>query len=314
MRLYGLENIQAQLPNRVSKPFSFSAVEQIETIKNFLAHSMHMHEVRDYLLYDNAFIAQLQIDLGRAIKVRNPSSESWTTLVTSLIPHLLKGVQQNVDCDHVRLFEYNRTWSRGEDTFEEKKSLSGIVFDKKELDFFEIKKELAGLWDLLGIDVKWVKPVDTIPAWYDEYKVACLWVGDRCVGSAGMMSTQWMRNATSGCAFIFEIDGEFLEMLPKKWQTFQSWSKYQAVTYDISLMIPIKVTVDDLKAVILQAHELIKDVELVDFFEKNEWADKRALTFRYHMSSSEKTLTKNDLSEVVSAVEQAVKKYDVEIR
>ncbi|MCX5923254.1 MAG: phenylalanine--tRNA ligase subunit beta [Candidatus Dependentiae bacterium] len=320
VRSYGFENVDQQLPSRSIAPFSLNAVDNISKVKNHLAYGMAMHEVRDYLLYDQSFVQRLKVDISSAVKVRNPLSENWTTLVTSLVPHLLKGVECNAaHSDHIRLFEYNRTWSKSDDlsspsVINEKKSLSGIIFDKKDVDFYVVKQELQGLWDLCKIDVVWEKPDGIIPAWYDQHKVARLLVGDQCIGFAGMMSGKWMHEIISGSAFVFELDGELLELATFNSQQFKPWSKYQDVSYDMSLLIPLKVTVDRLKKDIIAAHELILSVELVDFFEKDQWPDHRSVTFRYTMSNREKTMTKKDLDEIVESVTKAVKKHDAQIR
>ena len=315
IRSYGFENVDQVLPSRSIMPFSFGDVDKIAKVKNHLAYGMAMHEVRDYLLYDVSFVQRLKLDTTHAVKVRNPLSENWTTLVTSLVPHLLKGVESNVaQQEHIRLFEYNRTWSKDDAILNEQKSLSGIVFDKKDVDFYEVKRELQGLWDLFNVDVVWTKPQGSIPAWYDQHKVARLIVGDECIGWAGMMSSQWMHDIVAGQAFVFEIDGEFLELLTPDSKPFKVWSKYQDVSYDMSLLIPLRVTVDQLKKDIMGAHELICAVELVDFFEKEEWADHRSVTLRYTMSNPEKTMIKKDLDEIVESVTMAVKKHDAQIR
>ena len=320
VRSYGFENVDQQLPSRSIAPFSLNAVDNISKVKNHLAYGMAMHEVRDYLLYDQSFVQRLKVDTSSAVKVRNPLSENWTTLVTSLVPHLLKGVECNAaHSDHIRLFEYNRTWSKSDDlsspsVINEKKSLSGIIFDKKDVDFYVVKQELQGLWDLCKIDVVWEKPDGIIPAWYDQHKVARLLVGDQCIGFAGMMSGKWMHEIISGSAFVFELDGELLELATFNNPQFKPWSKYQDVSYDMSLLIPLKVTVDRLKKDIIAAHELILSVELVDFFEKDQWPDHRSVTFRYTMSNPEKTMTKKDLDEIVESVTKVVKKHDAQIR
>ncbi|HSW76138.1 MAG TPA: phenylalanine--tRNA ligase subunit beta [Candidatus Saccharimonadales bacterium] len=315
IRSYGFENIKQQLPLRLMAPFSTKVVQNIARIKNYVAFAMKMHEVRDYLLYDASFIARLNINLDHAVKVRNPLSQNWTTLVTSLIPHLLKGVELNVArAEHIRLFESNRIWSKQNHSFVESKSLAGIIFDKNKVDFYTCKNELQGLFDIFNVHVVWQKPQESIPAWYDVHKVAQLYVADRCIGWAGMMSTQWLHSIVSGSAFIFELDEEFLQLQQPENKQFKAWSKYQDVTYDMSLLVPLKVTVAELKKDIARAHDLISDVQLVDFFEKEEWAHARSVTFRYTISNPEKTMTKNELQEVTESVEKVVKKHDAQIR
>ncbi|MCX5924362.1 MAG: phenylalanine--tRNA ligase subunit beta [Candidatus Dependentiae bacterium] len=320
IRSYGFENVAQQLPLRSMAPFSLQVVNNVARVKNHLAFAMKMHEVRDYLLYDASFTDRLNLNLDSAVKVRNPLSQNWTTLVTSLIPHLLKGVELNAArMDHVRLFECNRIWSKKDWSKEdisifELKSVAGIIFDKKDVDFYASKNELQSLFDLFGLEIVWHKPLGQIPAWYDGHKVAQLFFGDQSVGWAGMMSNQFMHPIVSGSAFIFELDEQFLQSQQPQKKLFAPWSKYQDVTYDMSLLIPLQVTVHELKKDIALAHDLICFVELVDFFEKEEWAGHRSVTFRYTISNAEKTMTKQELQEVTESVQKVVKKHDAQIR
>jgi len=315
IRSYGFENIIPQMPVRQTIPFSTQATQNIRYIKRQLAYSLGMHEVRDYMLYDASWVSVLQVDMLSAVRVKSPLSENWTTLVTSLVPHLLKSVEQNkAQQDHLRFFEYGRSWSKKDDEYVEYKKLAGIIFDKKPVDFYACKAELQSLWDALGLEVIYRRPTVALPAWYDPYQSAELVVGDQVIGAAGIMSVAWMHKVVDGSAFIFEIDGAFLEAVKPTQHRFAPWSKFQEVAYDISLFVPLAVTSDVVCHAIQKAHKDIKQVGVVDFFEKPEWTDHRAITVRYSMSNLEKTMTKQDLDSIVQAVQSALKVYDVQIR
>lgn len=315
VRFYGFENISQQLPVRYMEPFSSQAIDGIEKIKNYLAFCLGLHEMRDYLLYDQSFVSRLGLELGNAIVIKNPLSQNWTTLVTSLVPHLLKGVDVNMaNGDHVRLFEHNRIWSKKDNELIERTSMAGIIFDKKAVSFYDIKREMQGLWDLLAFDVIWRKPSAKLAKWYDPYMAAELLVGDRLIGYAGMMSQEWMHPITAGSAFVFELDCESLALIPASSKKFKMWSKFQDVSYDLSLLIPMHVTVDQIKKDILRAHPLIVDVSLIDFFEKEEWLNQRSVTLRYVISNHDKTMTKQELEEIVQFVLEVIKKHDAIVR
>lgn len=315
IRSYGFENIAAKLPDRQTIPFSTQTIRNVDHIKRHLAFALRMHEVRDYLLYDAAFIARLNIDLSKAIHVKNPMSQNWVTLTTSLVPHLLKSVESNiVSHDHLRFFEFNRTWHTQNQNFVEQKTLSGIIFDKKSIDFYTAKAELSSLFEMLKLEVMWQKPTHQIPAWFDTNQVAELYANGKMLGFAGIMSTSWMHKVAQGSAFIFELNGSLLEDHHVTQHRFAPWSKFQEVAYDISLIVPAKLTFENIQTAILKSHPLIKQVRLIDFFEKPEWPDQRAITLRYTMSNSEKTMTKAELDEIMKNVEQTMVHYGAQIR
>lgn len=315
IRCFGFENITPQMPSRAMAPFDLDRVFNLRKIKEHLAYGMKMHELREYMMYDASFVSKLAVDLVPAIHVKSPLSENWTMLVTSLIPHLVKAiVNNNVEHDQLRFFEYNRIWSKSLDSFSEQKVLTGIMYDKKALDFYSCKAELATLFDMLGIAVTYQKPSNKVHPWYDAHQVAELVYQGKVIGTAGMISYAWIHKVIDGNAFVFEIEGEFLENLKSPVMKFKPWSKYQDVSYDISLFVPFAVTSDRLCAAIKKAHEAIVDVRVVDFFEKPEWQNHRAITVRYTMSDQHKTMTKSDIEGIVANVAAALKEYNVEIR
>jgi len=315
IRSFGFENIIPQMPMRAMAPFELDRVFNIRKIKEHLAYGLHMHEVREYMMYDASFVSKLAVDLIPAVHVKSPLSENWTMLVTSLIPHLVKAIENNnVDHDHLRFFELNRTWNKDLQSISEHKVLAGIIYDKKSLDFYTCKSELSTLFDMLGISVNYQKPQKAVHPWYDLHQVAELVYQDKVIGTAGMISYAWMHKVVDGHAFIFEIDGEFLENLKPATMKFKPWSKYQDVSYDISLFVPFAVTSDKLYHAIKNAHKNVIEVKIIDFFEKPEWQDHRAVTVRYTMSDQQKTMTKSDIDEIVASVAAALKEYNVEIR
>lgn len=315
IRSYGFENLKTELPARKTTPFSTIVVNNIDHIKHHLAYGLHMHELNDYLLYDAAFIKRLDIDLTDAIHVRNPISENWTTLVTSLIPHLLKAVENNaISHNHVRFFEYNGIWHKNKGRFIEEKSLSGIIFDKKNIDFYQAKAELASLFEMLQLKVVWKKPTTPCAIWYNPHQVAHIYSEKNLIGIAGMMSSTWMHKIVQGSAFIFELNGNILAQHSNASMRFTPWSKFQDVCYDISLLIPLQCSIETLKNAILQTDKNIRSVELVDFFEKKEWPNLRAVTLRYIMNNHEKTMNKQEIDAIVAKVSQTMAAHDAQIR
>ena len=53
---------------------------------------------------------------------------------------------------------------------------------------------------------------------------------------------------------------------------------------------------------------------MLDVFEKDDWEDKKSITFRYYMRDLEKTLSKEEIEEVSQKVTKAVEKLGISIR
>jgi phenylalanyl-tRNA synthetase beta subunit len=65
---------------------------------------------------------------------------------------------------------------------------------------------------------------------------------------------------------------------------------------------------------IKKAHTNIINVTLIDCFEKKEWINERALTFRLIIQDSEKTLTKDDVEHIYHIVATLCKGIGATIR
>ncbi|MBI2353270.1 phenylalanine--tRNA ligase subunit beta [Candidatus Dependentiae bacterium] len=315
VRLYGYDKITYKPILRAALPFDTHEVENVSKVKRHLAFALHMHELRDYLFFDESFLKKLSYHPEHSIKVKNPESENWTQLTTSLVPHLIKNVAlNNTQHEHLRFFEWNQIWQKGQTTMIEKSSLSGIIFDKKQIDFYQIKQELQSLWDLLGINVHWSKSNNQVAPWYDSSKAAELFVDKQSIGFAGVASESFLAPLLTGSLFIFELDGNYIKSVTQKKHVFTPWSRYQSSSYDISLLVPLKITAEQLKIKIKAVSSKIISIDLIDFFEKDDWKNQRSLTFRYTISDTTKTLEKEDIDTIKDLIEKALKEYDIQIR
>ena len=318
-RFFGYENIPYELPKRAAEPYDLTPILRIRKIKRQLAFGLKMREMRNYPFYDETFLAKLGWEPKNYAEVKNPFSENWKKLATSLIPHLIKNIDQNVEKYHqLRFFEWARIWHNGE-AIAESKSLAGIFFDaKKTIDFYDGKSWLSSLFDLLDIEVKWVKiseaEVKKINPWFFPYQSAQLICGDKLVGVAGKIDTSFISSLFEGDAFIFELDGNFLldYRAPKK--VFKPASKYPEVIRDVSMFIPLAVTVDDVTSVITSCDDRITQAYLVDSFQKDEWKDHKSLTFRFILRDYTKTLDKEEVDTVYNVVVEKLKIVGADIR
>jgi phenylalanyl-tRNA synthetase beta chain len=124
----------------------------------------------------------------------------------------------------------------------------------------------------------------------------------------------FLKDITDGHAFAFELDGDFLLSFQHADVRFVPLPKYPDVHRDISMMVPLKVTVAQLQESIADADDHIKQVVLQDFFTKEEWKDKKSLTFRLVLRDTEKTMTKEEADAVCAKVAHVLNRAGAEIR
>ncbi len=302
-RFVGYDTIIPHLPTRVMAPFNTQWVHRLRAIKKHLAFALSMQEAQTYAFFDEEFLRLLRYEPEDALRVANPLSEHWQRLITSLVPNILKCVYSNqAKAEVMRFFEFNRIWFYQAEPVE-LQECSGILFEhKKPVDFYECKVLLSSLFDLLKIKVVWQKPTQKLDPWYNEHQTAELFYQGRIVGRAGKVAQQFLQRILEGDAFIFELDGNFLLNVESPLLEFKPLEKYPEVHLDISILVPLKVSVKELEDLIKKADPRIKAVRLLDFYQKPEWKDQKSVTCRFIVYDEKKTLTKDEIDAVWNAV------------
>lgn len=302
VRSYGFENIPLVLPIFSQENFDISRTMRMRAIKRFFAYSSRMREQQNYAFYDEDFISLLGIEPKEPISIINPVSSKYSRLIESLIPGLFKNIKENhTGNERLAFFECGKIWTRQGLQAQESKSIAGIVFDKRGgVDFYDGKQQIIDLFKLIGLseyEVSWRKASQT-PSWYNKFQVAEVLYQCEPVGFVGKVDPVFMEKLDilhGADAFIFEIDLDFVLNVECHIKRMKKISKYQESSFDLSLLVPLSITVNQLKQEFLLVSDLIYKVELIDFFEKDEWQKDRSLTFRLWMQHQDRTLEKEDI-------------------
>jgi len=312
-RFYGYSSIPAQLPEKQTKSHSLDHVNRMRSIKQICAYAMVMREVYNYAFFDETFLAQLNWRPKKSISVKNPVSERYRQLATTLTPGLLSCLQANSLQEKMRFFEWGRIWKE-EEHMHEQAALAGVFFDKKHVDFYESKQELSKLFNFFDMHVEWEKVDSTEFPWYMPYQTAQLLVDGEIIGLAGKANKAFLDTIVEGDVFLFELNGDALLSYVRPQQRYQAPSKYPAVERDISMLVPLRLTVRHVISAIRGANESICGIRLLDMFDKEEWEGKRSLTFRFNIQATDRTFTKEEADTIWQKVVHAVKDLGAAVR
>lgn len=315
-RYIGYGSIPLILPSKQCQASNLGDVYRIRRIKSLLAHVGCMRELSSYALYDESFIELMRWDSKQKLEVQFPVSENMRRPVNSLVPHLLKAVHDNAQEHHsLRFFESGRTWDLDTEIQEHKK-LSGIMYEQKDtVDFYMGKALLQELFDMIGMEVTWHKVDNPEQPWFAPYRTVDIKVNEKIIGRAGMANFALLHQLLDrGEAFIFELDADALLTYQEPIALYVPTSKYPEVKRDISMMVPKQATVDEITHIIVQADKSIVAVQLIDFFEKEEWTTQKSITMRFILHDERKTLTKAEVDAVYDRVIAALTNLGAEIR
>ena len=315
VRYFGYNNVPRVLPAMQRPPADLSPVLRIRAIKQCLAYALRMREIETYSLFDEVFLRALDWQPQNCVPMRNALSEHYYRLVTSLAPHLLKALSENsADHEQLRFFEWARTW-KDEGDILEKKALAGIIYHKKQpTDFYAAKDLLNQLFTQLEIEVTWHR-IDTPEfPWYAAHQTAKLMHQGAVIGTAGIADPAFLNRITIGSAFIFELDGDFLLSYEQPLKHFTPLPKYPPIERDVSMLIPLEHTVDEVLTRVAQSDTFIEAVTLVDFFTKKEWIDKRSITIHCVLRNQAATMTSEDADTIMTKVFRTLHTLGAEIR
>lgn len=316
-RIYGYDRIVPELPAMYHIPATASWSRRLRFIKQFLSSSAAMNELQNLAFFDEVFIASLGWQPKNFVEVQNPVSSNWKKLVTSLVPGLLKAVQDNV-VDHtaLRFFESGRIWREDEGTIVERRVLSGVMYQQMgdQTIFYCVQTVVTELISLIGARVTY-RAAKSVDAWQAPYQTAEVLVGDRVIGTISVIRPSFLKAIVkTGAAAIFDLDLDWLLHAPMLQERYASISKFPEVSRDLSLLVPRDIAVQTIKESIRSVDTRIEQVLLTDRFESDQWPEMRALTLRMVIVDHHKTLMHQEIDALLDKVIATLQVYRVVLR
>lgn len=321
IRMFGFNKIPLTLPAHSTPPGSMQNLLHERYLRRFLSQSANMLEQKNYLYYDKNFTQKLGLDTSKCLSILNPVSEQLSQLVDSLIPGLLKNIEDNnIEYEEISFFESNAIWSPTESVHLEQQRLSGIFFSKRtRLNFFEKKNICSSLFTLSGYkNCAWKTEAIPTHPWIDQTQTATIWNDGTMIGYFGFMNTSFLQKIDGvlpeSSAIIFDFDYSFLKTPTHSVVRFQALPRYQASSFDVSFLTPASTTYDSILQGLNGIDSSIVEVRLVDSFTKKEWLGKRSLTFRCKIVNPTKTMTREEIDNVYAKVVRFASENNLIIR
>lgn len=305
-RSIGYDSLPRIMPAMPLRPSDLHKVYASRSLKRFLSYGLQMRELYGYSFFDETVLKELSWQPTDFVAIKNPISENYTRLVTTLQPHLLKAVaDNNIHHSQLRFYECGRVWHLQGEEIIEKKSISGIFFDQSSaIDFYAGKALMERMFGVLNMNVIWQSNNGHVFPWLSLHQTATLMHDGNVIGTAGMVE-QTAVNALSpagGSAFIFECDADYLFNYKRPVEQFEPLSKYPSVRRDVSMLITESITTQELINSIELVDPRIDHVTLIDFFTKPEWENQKAMTFHVEMRDKAKTLDSHEVDDIWSRV------------
>ena len=337
LRIYGYDNIAKTYPLvELSPAVQQEAYDLQRKIKDFLVLQAGMNEIYNYSFLKLDAIKKLGIsDLSNYIYLDKPVDKTRPVLRDDLVYNLLENIANNQRRQtKMSAFEFGRVFHKNEKDIYNVKPASeenlawqhqmfaGFFLDESQKDLiYHLKEELDALFKFLG--KSYIMEVGEGPSWMHPYQTMLIKseneLGEKItLAYFGLVNPVILNEfEIKGQVAYFNIDFDLLLAASNKQIEHKDINKYPAIDLDISLLLSKEITWAEITKFFLESNDLIKDIVLVDIYEKEEWAteNKHSLTLRLYYQSEEKTLEMDDLNKLHEKLKkQLVKKLSVEIR
>lgn len=330
-RIYGYDNIIVSYPKvpTVSTKKSKKAALS-ENVRNTLVNN-GFFEAINYSFYAPKDVGLFSATMaGNEIKILNPLTEQQSIMRMSLIAGLMETAKRNINHKNsdIKLFEHGKVFFRADgDSINEINEISGIIsgirygydwcHEKKIVDFFDIKGIVELVLEnikLIGYNVKSGSSREYLhPAISAE-----LLIGNDLIGDIGEIHPDILESYDiDKKIYAFRLDFDKLCKYTKDEVKFEQIPKYPYVNRDIALVVDKAIATDDIvKAIRSHSRNLVEDVKVFDVYEGAQIGEgNKSLAFSITYRDLEKTLTDDDVNEVMSALSDKLeKKFNGQVR
>jgi phenylalanyl-tRNA synthetase beta chain len=308
LRGYGIDKVAGRTRGRFMPTSAADRSHDLETIvlRQRLAGS-GLSEVRTSKLISRSAMAS-----NKAVELRNPLSEDHVALRPNLISGLLDVLERNIraGAESVSFFEIGRVFPPSE---EEERHLGILLWGNigSASDWRSQASRNLDLFDLKGILESIVPNLSFRSAKRPDLALAIeIFSDDERIGFAGQLPAN--QSNTPGSVFIAELnlDGFPIGGSTKK---FRELDRYPAITRDIAMIVPEKLThAEILRGIEDPAEPLLESVQLFDLFTTKEGINptgsRKSLAYRLTYRAKNRTLTNEEVTAAHAKIRERLKR------
>lgn len=319
-RIYGYDNFEINTTRSPLYPVRVDAVKSNEDkIKDILVKKYNLHELHSYLWAYNDELKALNIPVENNIKLANATNPNIETIRNSIIPTQLCQIKTNSSYSpDFGIFEIGRVVNGVDENnlCIESKKLAVTLFSKsKDVKtlYFELRDMLAVITSDLKHETLSFKKAEPKHSYEHPVNLNTVMIGDKEIGTIGIVHPTVGKKIDKKASIVFaEIDmSEFTEA-ENAAIVYEEPSKFPPIDYDISLEIPSGVFYSDLaESWKNEGGAILKNTRIVDTYDTETV---HSITVRFEFSSNERTLSSNEVQEIIDKVIANLEKLGVKLR
>jgi phenylalanyl-tRNA synthetase beta chain len=313
-RFYGYEKVPSVVPPlQVVAPIPDKSREKLGRVRPLLFH-YGFNEVVNFSFSD-ADKERLLATGFEAIEIRNPISARASLLRTSILGGLLETAawNKNRGLDAIQIFETGNIYYRDERGCRERLTLGLLSSGMREEPHWRQKSREVNFFHLKGVCEALLLQLRYEPFSFEKAEHPCFEPGSGLALAYKEEKVGYLGQVAGRLTDVFdlkqtvyaaEIDLELLFGKQPKPFTYEAVAKYPAIIRDVSLLVPLDVSYQDIcKAIEKVPLPILEEARLISqYFGESNPKDKKSLSFRFIYRHPQRTL----LAEEVDRAEQQV--------
>ena len=322
-RLNGYDNIALQLPARTFKAVKKAKIDLLQSEIREILTAGGANEILTYSFIHGDLLEKVDQDSQNSYKIVNSISPDLQYYRQTLTPSLLSKVSQNIRAGfgEFAIFEMNKITEKSlglneENVPIEQKKLAFVyVNNKGENAFYQAKNYVDFLCKKLGVEVEFSKfnlEKSSLSTEFESKRSAVIEIQNNgkkiTLGVIGEFKKSVQKSlklpeATSG----FELDlNILLENLAGSNVKIKNFSKFQSVERDISINVDEKREFSEIFNIFENISDKFENVEIevlpIDIFKNSDRT--KNISIRFKITPFEKTLTGEEIHEIVQKIEE----------
>jgi phenylalanyl-tRNA synthetase beta chain len=310
-RLYGFNNFLTRLPSIKkigTEDFDYQTRKKVTSC----LINLGLNELIQYSLVNE------KTYMNNEIELINPLVKDYSNLRSSLLPNLLKAVEENIKKGNLILegFEYGHVFSGNSSKIvQEKEYVAGIFGgiktksawseSSKLLNWFEAKGKIEQLFTKLNIAIYWksciiIKEKNIL----HPYCTGELYLTNGSkIGVFGQVHSLIAKKLNiSSDIYLFEFDFELIQnqIQQNKLAVYQEYSSYPKIMKDLSFIIHNEISFNKLKKILyLNGSKFLTEINLLDEYRGTSIPDEHTSLCLQLIFQSDKETLKNKKVEMI---------------
>ncbi|MGN0533498.1 MAG: phenylalanine--tRNA ligase subunit beta [Eubacterium sp.] len=316
-RIYGYDNFDIHTASAPLYPVRAAVEKQVEDkVKDILVKRFSLHELHSYVwAYYDEYKA-LGIEVEDNIKLVNATNPNIETIRKSIIPTQLCQVKANTAYStDFGVFEIGRVVNgvKADGLCDEHKMLAVTLFSKTksvEKLYFELRDMFAVVADDIKHQPLGFSAKEASHSYQHPRNLNSVICAGREIGEIGIVHPLVAKKIDKKAAMVYaEIDIDLFAQAENLSISYQEPSRYPEMEVDLSFVSdrfePIRKAIENAQSA------LIKKIAVVDTYADES---SRSITTRITFSHSERTLTREEVTEVVDSIIASLEKAGIALK